>query len=123
MLLLAQSLQAQDDERSQADYEDKPGFGGPESVTEQLKNADELREAKYDWPVFDGYLDWKKQIKEDYDLSFGLHFYGLYQKASDSLAVSCKDSLLTISGSAVRCTTRTPQAAGSTSTRCRKASG
>jgi hypothetical protein len=31
MLLLAQPLQAQDDERSQADYEDKPGFGGPES--------------------------------------------------------------------------------------------
>jgi hypothetical protein len=85
MLLLAQPLQAQDDERSQADYEDKPGFGGPESVTEQLKHADELRETMYDWPVFDGYLDWKKQIKEDYDVSFGLHFYGLYQKASDSL--------------------------------------
>jgi hypothetical protein len=62
-----------------------PEFGGPESVTEQLKRADELREAPYDWPFFDGYFDWKRQVDDDYGVSFGLHFYGLYQKANNSL--------------------------------------
>ena len=85
LLLFAQPLQAQEAAREQAGYEDMPEFGGPESVTEQLKRADELRDAPYDWPFFDGYFDWKKQIKEDYDVSFGLHFYGLYQRANNSL--------------------------------------
>jgi porin len=62
-----------------------PEFGGPESVTEQLKRADETREAMYDWPFFDGYFDWKRQVDDDYGVSFGLHFYGLYQKANNSL--------------------------------------
>ena len=85
LMLLAQPLQAQEDKRGQAGYEDMPEFGGPESVAEQLKRADETREAMYDWPFFDGYFDWKKQVKEDYDVSFGLHFYGLYQRANNSL--------------------------------------
>ena len=85
LLLLTQPLHAQEAARGQAGYENVPAFGGPESVTEQLKRADESRDAMYDWPFFDGYFDWKKQIKEDYDVSFGLHFYGLYQRASDSL--------------------------------------
>jgi hypothetical protein len=50
-----------------------------------LKRADELREAPYDWPFFDGYFDWKRQVDDDYGVSFGLHFYGLYQKANNSL--------------------------------------
>ena len=89
--LLAQPAQAQEpvkaqeEERGQGGYGDTLEFGGPESVTEQLKRADEAPEAMYDWPFFDGYFDWKKQVKEDYDVSFGLHFYGLYQKASNSL--------------------------------------
>ncbi len=91
LLLLAQPAQAQEpvkaqeEERGQAGYGDTLEFGGPESVTEQLKRADEAPEAMYDWPFFDGYFDWKKQLKQDYDVSFGLHFYGLYQKASNSL--------------------------------------
>ncbi len=91
LLLLAQPAQAQEpvkaqeEERGQAGYGDTLEFGGPESVTEQLKRADEAPEAMYDWPFFDGYFDWKKQVKQDYDVSFGLHFYGLYQKASNSL--------------------------------------
>ena len=89
--LLAQPAQAQEpvkaqeEERGQGGYGDTLEFGGPESVTEQLKRADEAPEAMYDWPFFDGYFDWKKQLKQDYDVSFGLHFYGLYQKASNSL--------------------------------------
>jgi hypothetical protein len=54
LLLLAQPLPAEEAEHGQAGYEDMPEFGGPESVTEQLKRADELREAPYDWPFFDG---------------------------------------------------------------------
>ena len=85
LLLLAQPLLADEAEQGQAGYEDMPEFGGPESVTEQLKRADELREAPYDWPFFDGYFDWKRQVDDDYGVSFGLHFYGLYQKANNSL--------------------------------------
>jgi porin len=84
-LLLVQPLYAEEAARGQAGYENVPAFGGPESVTEQLRRADERQDAMYDWPFFDGYFDWKKQIKEDYDISFGLHFYGLYQRANNSL--------------------------------------
>jgi len=68
-----------------AGYEDLPDFGGPEGVGGQLKRADELRDSLYDWPLFDGYFDWKRQVQNDYGLSFGLHFYALAQKASNSL--------------------------------------
>ena len=85
LTLLAQPALAEETGRGQAGYGDIPEFGGPEGVSEQLKRADELREAPQDWSFFDGYFDWKQQVKEDYDVSFGLHFYGLYQKASDSL--------------------------------------
>ena len=93
LLLLAQPLQAQEDKRGQAGYEDVPEFGGPESVTEQLKRADELHEAPYESPFFDGYFDWKRQIREDYGVSFGLHFYGLYQKANNSLSGRDDDAM------------------------------
>jgi len=93
LLLLTQPLHAQEAARGQAGYENVPAFGGPESVTEQLKRADESRDAMYDWPFFDGYFDWKRQINDDYGVSFGLHFYGLYQRASDSLPGRDDDSL------------------------------
>ena len=91
--LLAQPLVAQEADNSQAGYQDIPEFGGPESVTEQLKRADETRDALYDWPFFDGYFDWKRQVNEDYGVSFGLHLYGLYQQASDSLPERDDDAL------------------------------
>ncbi|MFZ9054043.1 MAG: hypothetical protein ACO22K_13600, partial [Woeseiaceae bacterium] len=91
--LLAQPLLAQETEDGQAGYEDIPAFGGPESVTEQLKRADVSLDAMYDWPFFDGYFDWKRQINDDYGVSFGLHFYGLYQRASDSLPGRDDDAL------------------------------
>jgi porin len=91
--LLAQPILAQEAESGQAGYEDIPAFGGPESVTEQLKRADVARDAMYEWPFFDGYFDWKRQIKDDYSVSFGLHFYGLYQRASDSLPGRDDDAL------------------------------
>ena len=91
--LLAHPLFAQEGNTGQAGYEDVPAFGGPESVTEQLKRADATPDAMYDWPFFDGYFDWKRQIKDDYGVSFGLHFYGLYQRASDSLPGEDEDAL------------------------------
>ena len=92
-LFLSQPLYAQETESGQAGYGDIPQFGGPESVTELLKTADEPHAGARDWPLFDGYFNWKKQIKDDYGVSFGLHFYGLYQKASDSLPDRDDDAL------------------------------
>ncbi len=93
LCLLAPLLAAQEADKGRAGYQDIPEFGGPESVSEQLKRSDEARDAMYDWPFFDGYFDWKRQIKEDYDVSFGLYFYGLYQQASDSLPGRDDDAL------------------------------
>ncbi len=84
-ILLATPAYAQDAPASKAGYADAPDFGGPESVTNELKKADEAREAIADWAFFDGYFDWKRQVKEDYGVSFGLHFYGLAQQAGDTL--------------------------------------
>jgi len=75
---------------SQSGYDDLPVFGGPESVTGQLKEADKERESIYQ---FDGlqrglapYFNWKREVKDDLGLSLGFHFYALYQQASSSLA-------------------------------------
>ena len=84
-LLLGQSAYGQQEPSSQSGYDEDGQVGGPESVSELLRRADEVRDSLYDWPVFDGYFDWKRQINEDYGVSFGLHFYGLMQQASDSL--------------------------------------
>ena len=89
---LVSPVLAQDAPRTRSGYEDVPDFGGPESVTRQLKRADELRDALYDWPFFDGYFDWKRQVKDDYGVSFGVQLYGLTQVASDSLPDSNSDA-------------------------------
>jgi porin len=61
-------------------------FGGPEGVSQTLK-ADEARVSIFPMPRWaKPYFDWKKRIKDDYGLSFGLSAYWLYQKASDSLS-------------------------------------
>jgi porin len=93
LLLLAQPLVAQDAPGGQSSDEAAADFGGPESVTNQLEKAEEVDEAVPEWAFFDGYFDWKKQVKEDYDVSFGLYFYGLYQKASDNLPEQDDDAM------------------------------
>ena len=86
LLALSSTSFAQDDRGSgQAGYGDVPDFGGPESVAGSLKQADEERDAINDWAFFDGYFKWKGDIQEDYGVSFGLHFYGLFQQAGDAL--------------------------------------
>lgn len=81
---------------TQSGYDDLPEFGGPESVTGQLKQADEEREATFQ---FDGmqqglspYFDWKRGLNDDYGLSLGVYLYALYQQANSSLASSDDDA-------------------------------
>jgi porin len=95
VLLTAGPAVAQDTaQRSgQAGYDNVPEFGGPESVTDQLKRADQLQDALYAWPFFDGYFDWKRQVQDDYGVAFGLHFYGLYQAASSARPGEDRDAL------------------------------
>jgi porin len=69
----------------QAGFEDSLGFGGPEGVGPSLAQADELRDALYEWAFFDGYFDWKGQVDDDYGVSFGVQFYSLFQQAGESL--------------------------------------
>ncbi len=83
-LCISQTTVAQDSE-VRSGYANELDIGGPEGVTGQLKSRDELRDALYEWPIFDGYFDWKQQVKDDYGLSFGLYYYFLLQQASDSL--------------------------------------
>ena len=82
---LGQETQPVQSSTGQAGFEDKFGFGGPEGVGPSLIEADALRDALYDWPFFDGYFDWKGQVANDYGVSFGVQFYGLFQQASESL--------------------------------------
>jgi len=88
-MLLTQSLRAQEIDDGQAGYADLPEFGGPESVSAQLKEADRDREATYQ---FDGlqrglapYFNWKRDLNDDLGISLGFHFYALYQNADSSL--------------------------------------
>ena len=93
LLLLGQAPMAQDTTAGRTSDATRTEFGGPESVTNQLKHAEEVDEKVPQWAFFDGYFDWKKQVKEDYGVSFGLYFYGLYQQASDSLPNQDDDAM------------------------------
>jgi porin len=93
LLLLGQAPMAQETSAGRTSDATSTEFGGPESVTNQLKHAEEVDEKVPQWAFFDGYFDWKKQVKEDYGVSFGLYFYGLYQQASDSLPNQDDDAM------------------------------
>ena len=84
-MCLTSTATAQETQAGRSGYTDDFDFGGPEGVAGQLKRGDELRDSLYDWLVFDGYFDWKRQVKDDYGVSFGLYYYFLTQQASDSL--------------------------------------
>jgi len=82
---------------TQSGYEDLPEFGGPESVTAELKRNDADRESIYQ---FDGlqrglapYFGWKRRVNDDNGLALGFQFYALYQQASSSLAGRDDDAL------------------------------
>ena len=89
LLLIASACVAQlataQETGTRSGYSGERDFGGPESVSRQLSRGDETRDALSEWPIFDGYFDWKRQVQNDYGVSFGVFFYGLAQQASDSL--------------------------------------
>lgn len=71
-----------------ADYSDVPEFGGPRSVSGQVKSDDEQKTSAY---RFEGltnslqpYYDFKQRVNERRGLAFGSDFNLLHQYASDS---------------------------------------
>jgi hypothetical protein len=82
---------------TQSGYDDIPEFGGPESVSSQLKKNDEEREFVYQFDNIQRglapYFDWKRSVNDEHGLSMGFSYYLLYQQASDSLANRDDDAL------------------------------
>jgi len=88
--VLAQEPGTEEDSGSQSGYDDLDEFGGPESVSSELKRNDAERESTYQ---FDGmqralapYFDWKRKTRDENGVALGFQFYTLYQDASSSLA-------------------------------------
>ena len=99
LLLLQPALgqEPQTEGAGQAGYEELPEFGGPESVTTELKRNDAERESLYQFNNaqrwFAPYFDWKRRNKDENDVALGFQFYTLYQKASSSLDGQDEDAL------------------------------
>jgi len=94
---VAQKSQASTEDGTQSGYEDIAEFGGPESVGNELKRNDAVRETRYQFDglqrTFAPYFDWKRRVKEERGVSFGTSLYLLYQKASDALPGQDDDAL------------------------------
>lgn len=74
--------------QSQSGFTAGVGLGGPDGVTEELARNDEHRESTFEFDgiqrAFGGYFNWKRQLKEDYGVSFGFQYYLLSQYANTS---------------------------------------
>jgi porin len=95
LLALPGLVHAQTPSLPASDPRDEPisTLGGPEGVAEQLRRPGQQGGWRFDWPIFDGFEDWKRQIQEDHDVSFAMYLYGLHQQATDSLADRNSDAL------------------------------
>jgi len=98
LFLVANPAWAQEEAKDyQSGYEDVPEFGGPESVTSQLKRNDETREGTYQFDTlqraWSPYFDWKRQLNDDQGISMGFSYYLLFQQASSSLPGEDDDAL------------------------------
>jgi len=82
---------------TQSGYDDLPEFGGPESVTAELKRNDAVRETVYHFDNLQRnlapYFDWKRRVQDENGFAMGLQYYMLYQKASSSLPGEDDDAL------------------------------
>lgn len=82
---------------TQSGYDDTDEFGGPDSVGNELKANDAVRETRYEFDslqrTFGPYFDWKRRVKEEHGVAFGTSLYLLYQKASDALPGEGDDAL------------------------------
>ncbi len=72
----------------QSGYGDTPGFGGPSSVSEELRESNETRTSLYQFDTlqrtFGPWFDWKRRINEDHGFTLGVNAYWLYQASSGS---------------------------------------
>ena len=72
----------------QSGYGQIAEFGGPDGVSEQLKEADRSGEPTFEWEAPGRWLkpwyDWKTKIKKDNGIALGVFASVLAQKASDS---------------------------------------
>jgi porin len=73
---------------SQSGYEKIAEFGGPDGVSEQLKEADRAGEPTFEWAApsrwFKPWYDWKAKINKNNGVALGVFASVLAQKASDS---------------------------------------
>ncbi|MEH6589506.1 MAG: carbohydrate porin [Halioglobus sp.] len=73
----------------QSGYGDTPGFGGPSSVSEELRESNETRSSTYQFEAlqtaFGPWFDWKRQLNEKHGFTLGVNAYWLYQGASGSM--------------------------------------
>lgn len=94
VLLLSTGALAQTDEpppaegEFQSGYGRLPEFGGPEGVSRQLIESDRRREGIYRFDTLDRafapYFDWKRQLNDEFGMSFGFQYYLLPQYAFSS---------------------------------------
>ncbi len=75
-------------DKTQSGYPESPTLSGASSVKEQLHENDKDRQSIYQFnnlqTTFKPYFDWKRKIKEDHNISFGVSAYWLYQEADES---------------------------------------
>lgn len=75
-------------DKTQSGYPTSPSLSGASSVIEELHENDKDRNSIYQFDNlqtnFKAYFDWKRKIKTDHALSFGLSAYWLYQEADKS---------------------------------------
>jgi porin len=71
---------------SQSGYDRIRQFGGPDGVSGQLRQNDELRQPRHDSNLLQDswapYFDWKRKLGNDHGLAFGFNGWLLYQGAS-----------------------------------------
>ena len=100
--LIMQGAHGQDpdtagDGKTQSGYEDLAEFGGPESVTSELKRNDMDRDGIYQFDSLQRnlapYFDWKRRVHDENGFAMGFQFYALYQQASSSLDGEDDDAL------------------------------
>jgi porin len=75
--------------RYQSGYGDAPGFGGPSSVSEELRESNETRSSIYQFDslqrTFGPWFDWKQQLNQEHGFTLGVNAYWLYQASSGSM--------------------------------------
>ena len=78
-----------DRSRYQSGYDSAPGFGGPSSVSEELRESNETRESLYQFDAlqrgFSPWFDWKREMNEAHGFTLGVNAYWLYQNGSGGL--------------------------------------